>query len=144
MTERGSRLLAVTVVASVLAACGRDGTEERPSADQSRPTAVAVQIEPSGGAGPSGPPDAGVAAGHGADTTVLATGSVATISGTVQPTGSTVKLSGPDGTSTADVSLEGGFRARVTGLRRGANTVRLDATAPGRPPWQRDLRVVRR
>lgn len=115
----------------LLAGCG--GGSERPeplrvtgSVDLERPRA--------------GPPDAGTAAGHGADGAVGTTSAAAlSFTGRVSPPDSEVRVSEGD----VRVEPSGRFTVAVAAPRRGAKSVRIDAMKPGHAAWRIDVRVVR-
>lgn len=134
-----------------LAGCGGSAdTTAAPEPDSERPIgAVTVRLDAGDGgadraSGPAGPPDAGVATGHGADVVLQADTSRLAVAGSVDPAGSTVRLIGPAGEAAAEVAPDGTFAARVTGLRLGANRVEVRAERPGRVAWVRDIQIVRR
>lgn len=126
----------VVVLAVLLAGCagcgGNDSAEPAPGA---RVTGRVDLPRPAAGA-----PDAGTAAGHGADGGVATTGAAAvSFTGRVDPPGSRVTV------SEGDVRQEpsGRFTVAVLSPDRGSKDVRIDATSPGRRPWRIDVRVVR-
>jgi hypothetical protein len=124
------------LLASAAAGCGggSDGDRDRP-APGARVTGVVDLDRPRAGA-----PDAGTAAGHGADGGVGTTAAAAfSFTGRVDPPDSRVRVS--DG----DVRQEpsGRFTVAVLSPARGSKDVRIDGTKPGHRPWRIDVRVVR-
>jgi hypothetical protein len=96
-----------------------------------------------GGSGVT-PPDGGMPQGHGVDVILRAEGSTATVSGSVKPSDSTVRVFGPSGATVARAVGDGRFEARVSGLRPGVNHVRVRAASPDHKTWSREIRIVRR
>lgn len=136
----------------LLAGCGGESEEapaDGPRAAEAQGGPVTVELDAGRpgadvDAGSSGPPDAGVATGHGADVVLRADGASFALTGTVDPADSSVRFTGPSGPTTARVAADGSFAGRITGLRLGGNRIRVTADGPGRTRWSRDIRIVRR
>ena len=133
-----------TVLVAVLAvsACGEDGRPQPQGPAGARVVRGSVELErPRAGA-----PDAGTAAGHGAGTAIASTSRRSfVIRGQVDPRDSAVTIvdSRTGRRATVDVRGEGRFAARVTGLRPGTSSFRLEATKRGYERWTLEVRVTR-
>ena len=132
------RGLLVLLFALAAAGCGGDD-EPAPRPDAVR---LAIDAERAGGAGA---PDAGTAAGHGADLAVTARGPSVRVTGRVAPADAIVRVNGParGAEARANVGGDGRFAAEVDGLRPGANAVRVEAARRGMRGARRELRIVR-
>jgi diguanylate cyclase (GGDEF)-like protein len=134
VVRRARRLLLVTAV--LAAGCGGEGDSEVPGPAPPRAVRATVDLpKPAAGA-----PDAGTAAGHGADGAVVATSArVVSFTGRVTPPESRVTAEG----GTVRVEPSGRFTVAVPAPRAGVASVRIDAVHPGHRPWTLDVRVVR-
>ena len=134
---------AVTAAATLLGCGGDSGAPSGPPEDGgSRVIRGTVDL----GRPASGPPDAGTAAGHGADAAVGSTSdSSFPIRGTVDPPDSEVTLvnARTRGRGDVDVDPEGRFTAIATDLRPGSNAFVIEGRKPGYRSWRLDVRIDR-
>jgi hypothetical protein len=137
-----ARLAVALALAATTAGCGGDDADH---ANHAAPKAVqaTLALERPIGAGA----DAGTAAGHHQPDAIASTSLPRfTIRGTVRPAGSAVTIrdvrSGDR--TTATVSSDGRFAARIDRLRRGQNDFVIHARAPGHRPWSADVTITRR
>ena len=134
------RLLALPIAAALLAGCG--GSTPEPT-----PRAAGVAGEIALDRPQAGPPDAGTAAGHGAEAATATTrGPRLVLRGTVRPAASEVRLlDGATREQSAIASRRGtSYAFAIEHLRPGANRFVVEATHPGRTPWRQDVHIVRR
>ena len=88
----------------------------------------------------AGAPDAGTAAGHGADAGVGTTGAAAfSFAGRVDPPDSALRTS----EGAVRVEPNGRFTVAVASPSSGTKQLTIEATKPGHRPWRIDVRVVR-
>ena len=127
--------------------CGGGASERSSEPTPSSAERVTVKLDTGAGraddTGAVAPPDGGLEEGHGVDVILHAHGRAATVTGRVEPADSTVRILGPGGPAVAHSLGEGRFEARVSGLRRGVNYVRVRATSPKHKAWSREIRIVR-
>jgi hypothetical protein len=94
----------------------------------------------------AGPPDAGTAAGHGADAAVGYTkGRFFVLRGTVRPADAAVQVLEPAyrGLSAVPRRDGAGFTVRLGPLRAGVNRFVVEATKRDHRPWRLEVRIVR-
>jgi hypothetical protein len=89
------------------------------------------------------PPDAGTQAGHrGGGARAIATGARFAFTGTTQPGEARVSVDGAD--AEVDRRPGGVFAVMVRGLRPGATSLTVRASAPGLEPWSERVTITRR
>jgi hypothetical protein len=128
--------LALVVVA---AGCGGEDSQQGGS---TRAVRGSVELERPRG----GPPDAGTAAGHGADLAVATTSrSSLSFDGRVTPQHSRVALVDLRDRSRSSASVDAGGRFTVTarGLRPGMNRFQVEGRSPGFDRWELEVRITR-
>ena len=126
------RRTTLTIALLLVAGCG--------GSDDSAPTERRVTGSVDLAKPRAGAPDAGTAAGHGADAGVGTTGAPAfSFTGRVEPPDSAVRVS----EGAVRVEPNGRFTVAVASPSRGTKQVTIEATKPGHRPWRIDVRVVR-
>jgi hypothetical protein len=134
----GRRVAALLLATVALAGCG-----EKPEPDVSRAAAVTGTVDLDRAA--PAVPDAGTTAGHKAGAAATTRRSALSFTGHVQPPSARLALAPPRGRAGAvNAGSDGGFRARVSKLRRGLNRFVLRGTSPGLRPWTIDVAVTRK
>ena len=120
-----------------VAGCGDENGDPPPEAVRG-----SLDLRQAGG----GPPDAGTAAGHGADRyAATARGRELTVRGRVEPADAQVEIADPAGRRRAHVNVapSGRFTAELPALPVGTTVFRVRGTAPGARPWITEVRVTR-
>jgi hypothetical protein len=139
-------VIVVVVFALAMAACGEDEPSGRrplasPDGRPERPVAVQATLDLRREA--TGPPDAGTQAGHQGGGAKGATSSNRfQFTGTAQPSEARVSVDGAD--ARVDHRRDGVFVVTVRGLRRGATTLTVRASATRLKPWSETVRIMRR
>ena len=139
-----SRVAALLIVPASLVAAGCGASSGDKQARQRPAVTANVDLSrPRGG----GPPDAGVAAGHGGDVAVATTHAASlAIHGFVTPQASVVVLTSmrTRRARTAWIAPDGRFTVVARGLQSGLNPFVLEARRAGYAPWRLDIRITRR
>jgi streptogramin lyase len=137
------RVAALLILAASLGAAGCGGSSAGKQEHQRPAVRAVVDLSRPRG----GPPDAGVAAGHGGDVAVATTHAASlAIHGFVTPQASVVVLTSmrTRRARTAWIAPDGRFTVVARGLQSGLNPFVLEARRAGYAPWRLDIRITRR